>query len=192
MINMQDVVSDPDLRPSQPFTILRSTGTWVEGGFQSTTFPITILGPVQQASPKEIAMLPEADRVGSVRAFWTTIQVYTTRGYAPAPTTHGETPMGSVPGTVFTLSQAPPGGACDVYVGGLLEPSTAYVLSGNVVTLAVQAAVAPYIIWTVEADVQAAASDKIQWEGHTYRILTTQYDPGSGYWKSMGTREEAA
>ena len=63
MINVQEVILDPDMLPDQPFTILRSQGQFVMGGFQSVTTEIQIWGPVQQASNKEIMMLPEADRV---------------------------------------------------------------------------------------------------------------------------------
>ncbi len=193
MINVQDVVSDPDLIPSEPFTILRSTvgSQFVAGGFESVTFQITMFAPAQQAQPKEIAMLPEADRVGSIRAFWSTIPLYTTRGYAPAPVTHGETAVGS--GSVYTLSTSPPGGACQVYVGNLLlRPGVDYQLSDTVLTMAVTPAQAPYVTWLTEADVQQAAADKILFEGHTYRVLSVYHDTSTGYWRALGTREEAA
>jgi hypothetical protein len=50
---------------------------------------------------------------------------------------HGETPVGTVPGTVYTLSAPPPGGALQSLTknGSFLVPSTQYTLSGNTVTL---------------------------------------------------------
>ena len=75
---MQEVISDPDLVAPQQYVILRSTGAWVAGGFQSTVSTIQQFGPVQQASNKEVAMLPEADRVSEVRSFWSTVPIYTT------------------------------------------------------------------------------------------------------------------
>jgi hypothetical protein len=52
--------------------------------------------------------------------------------------THGETPAGAVPGTVYTLSAQPPGGVLQALTknGKFLVPSTAYTLSGNTITLA--------------------------------------------------------
>lgn len=195
MINVQDVVCDPDVTPSEGFTILRSTAgsKFVAGGFDSVTFEIPMSGPVQQGQPKEIAMLPEADRIGSIRSFWSTIPVYTTRGYAPAPATYGEVPTGAVPGTVYALSAAPPGGVCQVIVNGLLLPATAYTISGVTLTLAAPTTgAAPWVTWSITANVQQAASDKFLFGGFTWRILSVHYDSESGYWKALGTREEAA
>jgi hypothetical protein len=95
MISVQEVVADPDMIAPEPFTILRSTGSWVLGGFQSVVTRISQMGPVQQASNKELRMLPEADRVGSVRSFWCTVPLLLVRGYAPLPGVHVETPQGS-------------------------------------------------------------------------------------------------
>jgi hypothetical protein len=195
VINVQDLVAEPSTTPSQPYTILRSTvgSQFVQGGFDSVTFPITMFGPVQQAQPKEIAMLPEADRVGAIRSFWSTIPVYVTRGYAPAPVTHGEVAAGAVPGTVYTLSAAPPNGMCNVVVSGLLLPPSAYVVAGTTLTLQASTTItAPWVTWPATADVQQAAADKIGFEGFTYRVLSVYYDPSTGYWKALGTREEAA
>ena len=194
MINVQDVASDWELQPPEPFTILRSTGKFVNGGFESDTFPITMFGPVQQASNKEISVLPEADRVGSVRAFWATIPIYVTHGYAPVPSTHGEVPMGAVPGTVYTLSAAPPNGVGTLYVSGLaLTPGVDYVLNNLTITLTQPTTTqAPYFTWPVTVNAQAGASDILQYAGFNYRVLQTYLDSGSGYYKALGTRMEAA
>ena len=194
MINVQDVASDWELQPPEPFTILRSTGKFVNGGFESSVFPTTMFGPVQQASNKEISMLPEADRIGSILAFWATVVIHTTQGYAPAPSTHGEVLAGAVPGTVYTSSTAPPSGAGTLYVNGLaLTPGADYSLSGLTVTLVQPTTTqAPYFTWPVTVNAQAAASDIIQYEGFNYRVLQTYLDSGSGYWKALGTRMEAA
>ena len=79
MISVQEVISDPDLCAPQQYVILRSTGAWIAGGFQSTVSTIQMFGPVQQASNKEVSMLPEADRVSEVRSFWSTVPLYVTR-----------------------------------------------------------------------------------------------------------------
>jgi hypothetical protein len=41
-----------------------------------------MFGPVQNSTPKEIAMLPEADRAGAVYSFWSTVPIYVTRANA--------------------------------------------------------------------------------------------------------------
>jgi Protein of unknown function (DUF4054) len=49
---------------------------------------------------------------------------------------HGEVPVGAVPGTVYTLSAAPPGGAVDLTINGLLQvPGAAYTLLNATITL---------------------------------------------------------
>ena len=195
MISVQEVIQDPDFTAPQPFVILRSTGQFVAGKFQSVTTPLQQFGPVQQASNKEIQMLPEADRVGSIRAFWCTVPVYLTRGTAPVPSVHGERAGGTVPGTVFTLSQVTPEDTAKVFVGGLLlRPVVDYVLVGTALTLTVSAHVAPWVQWPVTVNVAQDASDIIAYPpgGELFRVLSRYYDPGGGYWKALGTRMNAA
>jgi hypothetical protein len=79
MINMADIVADPTFTPPAYFQILRSTGTFQSGGFQSTTSTIQQTGPVQPATSKEISMLPEGDRVGLVLTFWCTVPMQVTK-----------------------------------------------------------------------------------------------------------------
>ena len=191
MISVWEVVVDPDMIAPQPFTILRSTGSFVPGGFTSVTTPIPVFGPVQQASNKEIEMLAEADRVSAVRSFWATQPFYVTRGYAPVPSTQGESPTGN--GVSYVLSAAPPGGVADVYASGLLlQPNGVdYTLTGTALTF-VLPQTQVYVTWQTTAMVATNASDKIQYENEVYRVLSVYRDPGSGYWKALGTRMAAA
>lgn len=195
MISVQEVVQDPDMVAPQPYVILRSVGTFVQGGFQSVTSQIPCFGPVQQASNREIQMLPEADRAGSIRSFHATRPIYLTRGYAPVPSTHGEVPQGAVPGTTYSLSEAPPMQSGSLLLNGsLLVPNADYVVQGNVITLlnATEANDQLYFTWPVTANVQAGASDIIAYEGVEFRILQVYRDPGGGYWKGIGSRLNAA
>jgi hypothetical protein len=195
MISVREVIGDPDMIAPEPYTIMRSTGQWVLGGFQSTTVPIQQIGPVQQASDKEIQMIPEADRVGAMRSFWSVVPVYVTRGYAPVPGIYGEAPVGVVPGTVYALSQTPPGGVASVYVNGLLQvPGVDYSLVGQTITFAAAtpSGAVLWVKWPITANVASSASDIIQFEGQQYRILRVYRDPGGGYWKAIGTRLAAA
>jgi hypothetical protein len=188
MISVQEVVVDPDMIAPQPFTVLRSVGQFIVGGFSTTVTCIPMFGPVQQATDKEIAMLPTNDRIGEVRSFWSTQKIFLTRGQAPVPSTHGEIPSGS--GTTYALSTAPPG-PVQVYAGGLLLASSAYTLSGDVLTFSSAPATPLYVTWPTVVDVATDASDIIQYPadtGEKYRILRVYRDPGGGYWKAYGTR----
>ena len=191
MIDMFEVVADADLQAPQPFTILRSTGQFVSGGFSSAVASIQAYGPVQRATDKEIQMLPEADRVGAIMNFWWTKAIYVTTGKASLPTTHGETPAGAVPGTVYTLSAAPPGGVVNFYRdGSLLTPGVDYGVSGVTVTLQTPtvSGTVLYATWPVLSPLGTNAADILVYNNEKYRVLAVKHYPGSGYWRAMGTR----
>ncbi len=192
MISVQEVVVDPDTTAPRPFYILRSTGTYVLGGFQSTTVTIPMFGPVQQASNTELQMLAEADRISSVRSFWCTQPIYTTRGYAPVPGVHSEQAQGA--GTVYTLSAQPPGGLASVYVSGLLQypDGVDYTLSGGTITFVSAPASQPFVTWPITVSAATNASDILQYDAEQYRVLQTYHDSGCGYWKALATRMAAA
>lgn len=192
MISVFEVVVDPDMIAPQPFTVLRSTGRFVLGGFESVTTPIPMFGPVQQANDKEIQMLPESDRVGDIYAFWSTQPVYVTRGYAPVPGAHGEAL--TVAGTTYTLSSAPPDGSALVYSNGLLlRPNGVdYALLGDTLTFVSVPAAPLYVTWIVTVEMATNASDIVEYDSVRYRLLKVYRDPGSGYWKCYGTNLAAA
>jgi len=195
MISVQEVITDPDMTAPQPYQILRSTGSYIAGGFQSITTTIQCFGPVQQASNHEIQMLPEADRVGSISAFWSTQPIYTTRGTAAVPSVQGAVPAGDVPGTVYSLPTVPSGGVVDLYLNGLrLTPRTDYVLNGLTIALVSPTASGAklWAQWNITANVQAAASDLLVYEDTQFRVLQVYHDVGCGYWKALGTRMAAA
>ena len=196
MITVQEVIQDTDMVAPEPFTIQRSVGQWVSGGFQNTpSQSFTVFGPVRNATDKEVSMLPEADRVGRIRAFYATMPILTTRGYAPVPSTQGEVLTAVTPGSVYTLSITPPIGGGSLYVNGLLlTPNTQYTLFGQTITLAVEAPVDAvlYFTWPVVVNTQAAESDIILYDGFSYRVMDVYRTSGSGYWKALGTRLETA
>ncbi len=191
MISVQEVVVDPDMIAPQPYVVLRSTGRFVLGGFESTVTSIPMFGPVQQASNKEVQMLPEADRIGSIRSFWSTQPIYTTRGYAPVPGVHGE--LLTISGTVYALSAAPPSESLCVYANGLLlQVNVDYTLSGSTLTFFATPPAPLYVTWQTMVDVATDASDQIQYGSEVYRVLQVYFDPGGGYFKALGTRMSAA
>jgi hypothetical protein len=189
VISVEEIIQDPDMISPEPFTILRSQGQFVLGGFQSTTTAVPVFGPVHQASDKEIQMLAEADRVGAVRSFWANIAIYTTRGTVPVPSTHGEVPVGS--GTSYTLSTTPPGEACSIYdATGLLLID--YIIVGSAVTFAASPTAPLYACWPVTAQTGQSASDILQFQGEQYRVSHVYRVLGSGYWRALAVRMDAS
>jgi hypothetical protein len=163
----------------------------VLGSFESTVTPIQVFGPCQQASPKEIQMLAEADRIGSIRSFWWTQPIYTTRGAAPVPSTQGAAATGS--GATYTLATPPPDGSATVYVSGVQQtPGIDYTLSGVTLTFTYSPSAAPYVTWPITAFVGQSASDILQYQNERYRVMSVFHVAGSGYYKAMGTRMDAA
>lgn len=195
MINVADIVADADLQAPQPFTILRSTGQFVLGGFDSAiTTTIEAYGPVQRATSKEVQMLPEGDRVGAIMAFWWTQPILLTTGKAPVPSTHGEVPAGDVPGSVYTLSSAPVDGGINLFRNGLLQRVPYdYTIDGATITLARPTVTGEqlYVTWPVTLMVGTNAADVLVYNGEKYRVLDVKNYPGSGYWKALGTRISA-
>lgn len=195
MLEVDDIVADPDMMAPQPFSILRSVGTFVQGGFQSITSTIYTSGPVQPATDKDVAMLPEADHVGGIMAFWSLQPIYTTRGKIPLPSTTGVVPNGAVPGTVYVLNPAPPDGvAGELTVNGLLlRADIDYKLVGDTLTLAqaTPAFAKLYFLWPTKLPVGQAGSDILVYNTEQYRVLSSRQYPGSRYWKALGTRLSA-
>ncbi len=73
---LQDVVNDYDLADN--FTILRSEGSFVAGGWQDKKTSIPVWGVVTVATDKQLQMIPEADRVTGARMFLCEQPLYTT------------------------------------------------------------------------------------------------------------------
>lgn len=194
MIEVFDIVDDSELGAPEPITIIRSLrGQFGPGGFTDTkiTLPETS-GPVQPATEKEVAMLPVADVVGLVKAFWLTQPIYTVRGTEPVPSTHSETPQGS--GTAYSLSLPPPDDAATIIkTGKTLDPFADppdYTIVGVNLTLAVALGSHDwlYATWPITADIGLAESDILVYNNEQYRVLAVKRYSGSGYWKGYGTR----
>ena len=196
MISVKEVITDPDMTAPQPFTILRSTGSWVNGGFISTiTQALQLFGAVHQTSEEEIAMLPQADKVSEAFTFWCTQEIFVTQGYESVPAVHGEVPVGAFPGTVYTLSAAPPLGALALWLtGSQLRENVDFTIVNNVITLktATVGTDTLYATWTISAQVQSAASDIIQYGEDQYRVIHVHRTLGGGYWRAIGQRLSAA
>jgi hypothetical protein len=93
---------------------------------------------------------------------------------------HGEAPTGTTPGTVYTLSGAPPGGVLQALTnnGMFQTPGVDYTLSGATVTLTVQnTSGALYATWLVqETTMQTAPMNgaQIAAQGLSFGIMTSK------------------
>jgi len=62
LVDLNEVVNDPDL--AEPFTLLRTTGNFVQGGYQpNRTQAIASFGVISSPSGEELKQIPEGDRV---------------------------------------------------------------------------------------------------------------------------------
>lgn len=194
MLDMSDIVADEDLGAPRPFTILRSVGQFVEGGFKSVTTSIQVSGVVQPASTKDITMLPEADKASNLMSFWCLQPIYVTRGRVPLPAVQGCVPAGALPGHSFTLTPAPPASAQGtLYLNGLGQRPNTYSVAGDLLTLTADAPADAklYYQWPTEEGVGQAASDILVYDSVQYRILSSMHYSGSGFYKAIGTRMSA-
>lgn len=80
-VNLSRVVHSP--RMSQKITILRKTGSWSQGTWvQGEPQTLTMRGIVTMAKPKDLAMVPEGDRLTGAIRILTTERIYVTDGSA--------------------------------------------------------------------------------------------------------------
>jgi len=80
MISVAEVVNEPDL--AQAFTILRSTGTWLNGVWQSVTATVQGYGVIAEPSGRDLDMVPEGDVVKGMMIFWSSQIIYGTHATA--------------------------------------------------------------------------------------------------------------
>ena len=71
---MAEVVSHPDL--CQSFTVSRSSGSFVQGGWQETRTEFPAYGIVTVAGDRTLRMFPEADRIEGSQSFFATIPLF--------------------------------------------------------------------------------------------------------------------
>lgn len=64
---------------AQEFTVNRSTGTFQQGGFVETTVQIPFWGIIQPVTERELAQVPEGDRVTGMIGFISEQVMYSTR-----------------------------------------------------------------------------------------------------------------
>ncbi len=85
MINLSEIVTDPDF--NQPYTINRSTGAFVLGGYANSTTPVAASGIITVAKERDLAQVPEGDRVTGAMLFYSTQPIYLSHGGSGAAAT---------------------------------------------------------------------------------------------------------
>lgn len=75
MINVSDIVNDPDF--AQSFVVQRSTITFVSGGLSNVIVNVQMWGVIEPKD-KELLTLPEGDRVTGFVTFYTQLPMYMT------------------------------------------------------------------------------------------------------------------
>jgi hypothetical protein len=82
MINLSDVVSDPDF--AQEFEIQRSSGGWWKAGvWINETIGVPGYGVIQPATPEELDQVPEGDRVKGSLSFHSECPLFETHTRSP-------------------------------------------------------------------------------------------------------------
>ncbi len=93
---------------------------------------------------------------------------------------HGEEPQGAIPGTSYTLSSAPPGGALsNLVINGLVQNPTTYTVSGNGITLTTPTIAGDtlYAVWPIQqpsSTTTIATPAQIAAQGVAQGILTSK------------------
>lgn len=77
MIQVDEITVDPDF--AQAFTIKRSTGSWLNGKWTTTTSDVSAFGTIEPASSKDLKMVPEGDINSEPMSFYSPDPIFTTR-----------------------------------------------------------------------------------------------------------------
>jgi len=79
MINVEELIYDEDF--AQPYTVYRETCTWSGGRPVTVENTLTYTGVITAATPEELIILPEADRISGATTFYSSSEypLYTTR-----------------------------------------------------------------------------------------------------------------
>ena len=78
MLNVSELLQDPDF--AQPFSIQRSSGAFVSGGFETITTTVAAWGVILPASDQDLAQVPAGDRVTGTISIHTAQQLFQTHG----------------------------------------------------------------------------------------------------------------
>ena len=76
LIQMSEIVNDPDF--AQPFTALRSVGSWLNGVWQSVTSEVQLYGVIAEPTVRELEMMAVGDVVKGHMIFWSSQAIYGT------------------------------------------------------------------------------------------------------------------
>jgi len=79
LINITEIVLDPDFAQPAAFTVYRTTGTWTGGRFVSTAATLQYNGSIIPMTTKEMQQLPQGDQVTGAVVIYTPLILNTTR-----------------------------------------------------------------------------------------------------------------
>jgi hypothetical protein len=80
LINVSEVVNDPDF--AQSFLIMRSTGVFLNGVWNSTVTAVQGYGVIADITDRDLDMIPEGDFVKGGKVFWSSQILYATHATA--------------------------------------------------------------------------------------------------------------
>lgn len=75
MIDVSDIINDPDVAQPTPFTVVRQSGVYVNGVFTTTATNLYLDGTIQPMTSKEIASMPGGDSITGGIKVWSTTQL---------------------------------------------------------------------------------------------------------------------
>lgn len=73
MLNVGELIHDPDFAQPKGFKVTRTTGTWTNGRFSGTTATIPCHGIIRPASSKDVVQTPQGDMISGEIAIYTDI-----------------------------------------------------------------------------------------------------------------------
>lgn len=87
MIDVSEVVNDPDL--AQPFSILRSSGSWFKGVWNSVQTTVQGYGVISVAEAQDLEMVSEGDIVHGAMVFHSQQPIFRTNANNATDSTGG-------------------------------------------------------------------------------------------------------
>lgn len=79
MIDVSELVDDPDFAEPGGITVTRKAGTFVSGRFTPADTVVNATGTIQPMESKEIAQLPQADQIVGAIKLWSKTELLTAR-----------------------------------------------------------------------------------------------------------------
>jgi hypothetical protein len=79
MINVSELIDDPDFCQPEPFQVRRQSGQWINNRFVTTETLIPVSGIIVPMKTKDIVQLPQGDTITGAIEIFTHCPLQTTR-----------------------------------------------------------------------------------------------------------------